>query len=318
MMIEAIPSRPSDSPGPAKTGRASYYASNDTKAGMVLVVPAYDDATKINPLGGSIVITLAMVHDKVIKFDLWNTSVGASVETFDMAGEVLDTHIIPFKSNHSDTVTEVMIDVSGVQTIIVSFVGTSGVSAIMTCRHPLKTKSPSGWTTPEPTNEPTPGPTAEPTVEPTAEPTAGPTTTEDKSICPEDIQLLHVSPEVLSGPKLPPLSIKSRDLSSVVLSLSKQIPTAVSSVFVEFRNEHYQQCLGFDSLEWRSTIDSDFTAQCMKSVPLSIVTVYMVDETVGNSDVEIPKCCHAYPRDSNVVKYTFQIYCVSQCPEEEE
>jgi len=143
--------------------------------------------------------------------------------------------------------------------------------------------------------------------------TPGPT----PKTCPEDIKVIHVEPEDLSGVEFQPLQIKSRDLSSVVLSLSNLVSKTVTKVYVEFLNGYYRQCLAYDYSEL-STIDSDFTVQCMQQVPLSIVTVYVVDETVWNSPVVIPECCHADPPPgSSVAKYTFKIYCTEQCPEDE-
>lgn len=307
MMIEAIPTLPADVTGLAKIGRAYYYDSGDSSAGMVLVVPAYNDTTKISALGGSITISLAMVHDKVMTFDLWNASAGATVETRDIDGEVLATQIIPYAATADSTVKEVVVDVVGVQTIDISFVGKGGISTIRACGDPLQTKSPSGWKTPEPTNEPTLGPTAGPS--------SGPT--EEENPCPEDIQLIRMSPEDLGGLEYPPLKIKSMDLSNAVLTTSKLISKTVSKVYVEFLHGFYRHCLAYDYLEWSSK-DEDITVQCMKTVPLSIVTVYLVHETIANTGVVIPKCCHAdAPPGASVVKYTFQISCVSLCPEDE-
>jgi hypothetical protein len=118
------------------------------------------------------------------------------------------------------------------------------------------------------------------------------------------VHLIHVIPEDLSELGIPPFVIKSRDLSSDVLKLSKLESTSVSKVYVEFLNGCARQCLAYEYLEWNA-IDSEFTVQCMKQVPLSIVTLYVVNETLGSSNVVIPECCHADPPpSSNNVKYT--------------
>jgi len=55
MMIEAIPNLPKESTDSAKICRAYYYDSQDAKAGMVLIDPAYSDTKMISSWDGSIV-----------------------------------------------------------------------------------------------------------------------------------------------------------------------------------------------------------------------------------------------------------------------
>jgi len=57
-----------------------------------------------------------------------------------------------------------------------------------------------------------------------------------------------------------------------------------------------------------------FVAKCMEHVPVSIVNVYVADLELVQGDAEIPKCCH-HPEspDLNVVKYTFEVWCVTKC-----
>jgi hypothetical protein len=58
----------------------------------------------------------------------------------------------------------------------------------------------------------------------------------------------------------------------------------------------------------------------MDNAPISIVNIFISDSSlsVAKDIAEVPECCHAPGEDTfPVVQYTFQIYCVSQCPDDE-
>jgi hypothetical protein len=184
---------------------------------------------------------------------------------------------------------------------------------------------PTSGPTAGPTSDPTAGstagptgdPTASPTVGPTSEPSPAPTPTPTPGIppCPPDLVLSVVSPDGGTPFDNIPLKIVEQNASTVKLQLLKPFFETTKFTYIEYIGKHEQQCVGYELFE--GTEVEVVVAECMEHVPVSVVNVYVVDDELVEGDAEIPKCCHHPDVDFNVVKYTFEVWCVTKCVPEE-
>jgi hypothetical protein len=61
--------------------------------------------------------------------------------------------------------------------------------------------------------------------------------------------------------------------------------------------------------------DIEYTAYCMKNVPISIINIWFTGNYLdgGGDDAEIPGCCHPSNTTNPIVQYTFKLRCESEC-----
>lgn len=90
----------------------------------------------------------------------------------------------------------------------------------------------------------------------------------------------------------------------------------IASVFTQFHETPLgeTECFEVDSIDHEQYFE--YTAYCMKNVPISIVDIWMTDGSfsAGEDDAAIPECCHA-TNDLPSVQWTFKLYCINEdCP----
>eukprot|EP00934_Nitzschia_sp_Nitz4_P005322 Nitzschia sp. Nitz4//scaffold410_size10010//2943//7146//NITZ4_009085-RA/size10010-snap-gene-0.9-mRNA-1//1//CDS//3329551310//5312//frame0 len=279
--------------------------------GMTLVVPQEDASA-----GGDLIITLDQTQAKAMELHLWNVLDGGTVTALDEDGLELRTQ---FVSPGAGDIQVIEVTVTNAYVIVISLLGEGGLAQLMVCQDPVATAAPVGLAPPSgsletrpPTESPTPGGgTTAPAPAPTSTPT-GSTEVNDISTCPEDIELLVITPEDGKAFDFAPLSIVERDGSSVTLELSKGFTETMSFIYVEYTDGRTNECVGFE--DFLTSMSETITAKCMEMAPLTVVNIYVSDSSLVSGDAEIPKCCH-HPLGTTlpVVEYTFKVYCESQC-----
>jgi choice-of-anchor A domain-containing protein len=203
------------------------------------------------------------------------------------------------------------------------------------------TKAPTPGPTPGPTKAPTRSPTPGPTKAPTPSPTPGPT----KAPTPSPTQAPVASgfggggfsgghpgytplgnpPTTTVGVTLPPgtpIIVGEQNCADMDFGVINPFGQTVDYLFVQYTDVATKQktCEPFSniSIDW----GHEFSARCMKNVPISIVTIIVRDSSFSDNDnAQVPNCCGdneilgeiAGTPDTKTVSYTYVLDC---CPEE--
>lgn len=182
--------------------------------------------------------------------------------------------------------------------------------------------SPSESPSDSPSTSPSASPSATPTTSPSSAPSSAPSAAPTR--CPRTQPILIDT--IGSSPfpdGMPPIEITYQNTSHVSFKVTNTWETTFTNVYTQYHQGGFgeTECLEEENVESFTEVD-EYTAVCMKHVPISIVNVWVVD---GNSlvfspsdDAEIPECCHP-PEFSQVpiVQYTFKLNCTHPCPPEE-
>ena len=185
--------------------------------------------------------------------------------------------------------------------------------------------------TPAPTNKPTPGPTESPTGSPINEPiveTPSPTNT---PICPPGgsygsqpgfTPLIDPSTLVIgvTQPNINPIVVGEQNCINVGFGMTNQYGTTIDYIFVQYKDPQTGMliCEAFRNVSecWFA----EFTANCMRSTQVTIVTITVVHSTFSVGDAaSLPDCCADnvilgdidVTVDVRAVKYTYVFDCCS-------
>jgi choice-of-anchor A domain-containing protein len=207
------------------------------------------------------------------------------------------------------------------------------------------TPEPTNLPTPKPTNNPTPEPTPAPsepitftTVETTGKPTASPTnnptpnTSTETPVCEGGgFSASHPGYTALSDPSTKffgvtqpnsnPIVVGDQNCVSLGFGMTNQYGTTVDYMFVQYKDPRNGStvCEAFKDVP--TCWFAEFSANCMKSTKLSVVTITVVDSSFSvNDTASLPSCCAdnailgeiAGAPDTKVAKYTYVVDC---CPE---
>jgi hypothetical protein len=153
-------------------------------------------------------------------------------------------------------------------------------------------------------------------------PTASPAPT----MCPESEPILVASEGgTLFEEGAPPIIITEQTGDTVTFQVVNTFEKSFTSYYVEYHNGGFgeTECLQTENVEAFTQV-ATYTAQCMVNVPISIVSVWIVDcdkavfdPVVDNA--EVPLCCEPSGDSTcSAVQYTFKLECVDPCPPEEE
>merc|ERR1712199_57625 len=75
-----------------------------------------------------------------------------------------------------------------------------------------------------------------------------------------------------------------------------------------------------------SSVDIEFTAECMHHTHISVINIWItdcsdyndsLDALTESDDAEIPECCHPPEKKCKTVEYIFKLPCISPCPDDE-
>jgi hypothetical protein len=291
-----------------KTPRSAYiYQTGDDVAGKALIIQK-DDVENLtptmNPAGGEITITLDLTHDKGFKLDFFNVASGGSIVLIDIDGEYVGGVIVIEAIAGLQAIT---FGVNGVYRIVVTLFGPGALAQMNVCRNPEYTPSPAGFLGLAPPTE-----TSEPTVAP-----AGLTVFNEEPECPADVKLVSSVGETSYGNF--PITIVSQDTSSVTFEVKGSWQTEIAYLYAQFHDtDKSEDCFAYETID--AAFSEQITANCMEKVPISIVSIFISGSSlsVEKDDAEVPECCHAPEQNTfPVAEYTFQIYCVPQCPDAE-
>jgi choice-of-anchor A domain-containing protein len=191
------------------------------------------------------------------------------------------------------------------------------------------TPAPTNTPTPYPTNNPTPVPTKHPTPSPTNNPTPYPSTpypTETPTCVGGDFPgyTALVDPSTLvigvTQPNSNPILIGEQHCVALDFGMTNQYGTTVDYMFVEYIHplNGIPVCEAFKNVS--TCWFAEFSANCMKSAQVAIVTITVVDSSFSVNDAaSLPSCCAdnailgeiAGAPDTKAVKYTSVLDC---CP----
>jgi hypothetical protein len=134
--------------------------------------------------------------------------------------------------------------------------------------------------------------------------------------CPEDIILISQVGET----KYPaiPIRIVEQNVDTVILQVVNTFDEQVDSIYTQYNKPPYGDTTCLETTFVDTDEVAEYTAHCLHSDPITVVEVWVSDGSLdfGLDTAVVPKCCHPTPDDTNgKVQYTFQIRCVSECPE---
>jgi hypothetical protein len=176
-------------------------------------------------------------------------------------------------------------------------------------------------TPPEPSDSQNAPPSG--TFEPTSAPTtsSAPSAAVDKTPpevpvnqCPEDVVLLSTVGDT-QWPQVP-IVILEQTGTFVKFSVQNTAVDVVSHIWTQFheKSNGAKDCFETDNIERGESIE--YTAYCMLKVPISIVDIWVSDDSLNatSDNAEVPPCCHPPAADTNPkVQWTFKLRCVSEC-----
>ena len=159
-----------------------------------------------------------------------------------------------------------------------------------------------------------------------APPFATPTVSPSPTMCPESEPILVTNEGgTVFDEGDAPIIITEQTGDTVTFQVVNTWNESFTSFYVEYHNGGFgeTECLQTENVEQFSQI-AEYTAQCMVNVPISIVSIWIVDceEAVFDpivDNAEVPLCCEpAGDSTCTAVQYTFKLECVDPCPPEEE
>jgi choice-of-anchor A domain-containing protein len=134
--------------------------------------------------------------------------------------------------------------------------------------------------------------------------------------CPEDV--IRIS--LIGDKEYPeiPIRIVKQNVGTVTFEVVNTFNEKVDRIYTQYHTPP----VGSSTCVETTWVGKDevavYTAHCLKSNSITIVQVWVSDGSFNpKKDIAVvDECCHPTPYDTNgKVQYTFQIRCVSECPE---
>ena len=159
-----------------------------------------------------------------------------------------------------------------------------------------------------------------------APPFATPTVSPSPTMCPESEPILVTNEGgTVFDEGDAPIIITEQTGDTVSFQVVNTWNESFTSFYVEYHNGGFgeTECLQTENVEQFSQV-AEYTAQCMVNVPISIVSIWIVDceEAVFDpivDNAEVPLCCEpAGESTCTAVQYTFKLECDDPCPPEDE
>jgi hypothetical protein len=170
------------------------------------------------------------------------------------------------------------------------------------------------------TTSPSPEPTASPIAAATAALTATPTAAAAAPLpapsCSSDVFLMRQIGGT-SYTDMPITILQSSNTDQVIFKISQEwTENNLSYLFVRFKDDKlaYPNCHAFEQVN-ATWISEPLTAFCSKFSKITLVEIWVSDISLNmNSDIAVlPKCSCDPPDSLPMVKYVFQVECVSTC-----
>jgi hypothetical protein len=137
----------------------------------------------------------------------------------------------------------------------------------------------------------------------------------ETSGCPPEVELLDFEGETMY-PDIP-IVVTSQDLTTVSFYVEQTWSEEVVSIFSQFHEDEVGTTECYETKMVVKNKKVEYTAYCMKSVPITVVDLWVADVNfLANDTAVVPECCHPNQSGSSypTVQYTFKIHCVAQCP----
>jgi hypothetical protein len=214
----------------------------------------------------------------------------------DGGSEILE--VVPRDANAVETFE---LDVSNVAKMTVRFTGLGAIASLGVCVDKTKTPAPVGIHQ----------------LEPTAAPTITPQPS--SASCPYDVVIYDQVGETVY-PEIP-IVILEQNTATVTFAVHNTFFERVARVYVQYHTTPYgdEKCYESEGAEVGEF--AVYTAKCMHNVPISVVEFWVSDDSVLDSTLDnavVPECCEPPSDDTNPkVQYTFKLYCVPQCPDDQ-
>jgi hypothetical protein len=268
--------------------------------GNVLILQTQDPVSNEavpDPTGGDIVFQFGDFSNRVTEITLFNIEDSAEVIL-----EHIDGSITTVAVSAMVGVQTINLDAYDVLEMTVKLNGVGAVASVGVCIDKAKTPAPVGFNINGP--EPTPAPTATP--QPTS---VG---------CPEDIELIHIVGET-EFPEMP-IVIIEQNTRTIKFQVHNTFSENVTSIYTQFHEAPAGATECFEDNNVAKNNFFEYTAYCMFHVPITIVDIWVMDDSVLDGSVDdavVPICCHPPEAYTNpVVQYTFKLRCVTECPED--
>jgi hypothetical protein len=159
-----------------------------------------------------------------------------------------------------------------------------------------------------------------------APPFAVPTVSPSPTMCPESEPILVNSEGgTMFDEGDAPIIITEQTGDTVTFQVVNTWNESFTSFYVEYHSGGFgeTECLQTENVDQFTQV-AEYTAQCLVNVPISIVSIWIVDCEGAVFDpvvdtAEVPLCCEpAGDSTCTAVQYTFKLECVDPCPPEDE
>ena len=133
--------------------------------------------------------------------------------------------------------------------------------------------------------------------------------------CPEEIQLAGTIGQTMY-PRLP-ITITRQDEHSVSFSV-EQTWAEKATIYTRFDEVAAGASQCYEVVEVEKFSKQDYTAHCIGSKPVTLVHIWVVEETFSPADdtAEVPVCCVGEDSpDYPAVQYSFLLSCTPLCPD---
>jgi hypothetical protein len=259
---------------------------------LILQTPGESKADP-DPLGGDIVFQFEKFASRVTEITLFNIQNETEILLEFIDGSAKTVVVSPMGENAVQTIN---LNAYDVVEITVRFSGIGAIANVGVCIDKENTPEPVGFN-----NEP-------------GQPTPAPSGT---GLCPEDIELIFQD-GATEFPEIP-IVIIEQNTQTIKFQVHNTYGETLARIFTQFHEAPTGETECFEDSPFNTTRVTEYTAYCMHHVPITIVDIWVMDDSVldsGEDKAEVPECCHPGSNYNNpVVQYTFKLRCVTECPE---
>jgi hypothetical protein len=130
--------------------------------------------------------------------------------------------------------------------------------------------------------------------------------------CTEDVTLIY-SVGTYEYTDLPIAILDQNSTKHVQFEVSHTWDIPFSNFFIEYQNPFSGDRVCMSHTDWEGSDIITLTAQCMESVPISVVYLVAMDAMLDDTNnATVPPCCHdsqSNDADDHAVQYTFTLQC---------
>lgn len=134
--------------------------------------------------------------------------------------------------------------------------------------------------------------------------------TDDVYPCTDDVTLIYaVGTYEYDDLPIAITEQRTEHVSFEVIHKWASIPN-LSNLFIEYHNPFSGNRVCMNHANWDASSPITLTAKCMESVPISVVYIVAMDDTLSDTNnATVPACCDESQSNSHAVQYTFTLQC---------